>query len=156
MAAATNLDEIEEVNANCILMANLQQSSTSGTQADKALVYDSNGSAKLSKEKSTVSSLLKEKKWLKSDFKIREDELLDKQIQLENKIKELDNRVTLEILEVHISRYGFDQHYTTWKYHGEPILSLPPPVPHSPEQVNPSTNVEEVLSSDDSDDDNRS
>ncbi|GKB59843.1 retrovirus-related pol polyprotein from transposon TNT 1-94 [Tanacetum coccineum] len=45
---------------------------------------------KLSTEKSTVSSLLEEKK-LKSDFKIREDELLDKQIQLENKIKELDN-----------------------------------------------------------------
>ncbi|GJR94917.1 hypothetical protein Tco_0267091 [Tanacetum coccineum] len=45
----------------------------------------------LSKEKSTVSSLLEEKKKLKSDFKIREDELLDKQIQLENKIKELDN-----------------------------------------------------------------
>ncbi|GJT77783.1 hypothetical protein Tco_1044508 [Tanacetum coccineum] len=48
MAAAADLDEIEEVNANCILMANLQQASTS-------------------------------------------DELLDKQIQLENKIKELDN-----------------------------------------------------------------
>nr|GEZ75661.1 hypothetical protein [Tanacetum cinerariifolium] len=31
MAAATDLDEIEEVNANCILMANLQQASTSGT-----------------------------------------------------------------------------------------------------------------------------
>ncbi|GJV20974.1 hypothetical protein Tco_1369994 [Tanacetum coccineum] len=45
----------------------------------------------LSKEKSTVSSLQEEKKKLKSDFKIREDELLDKQIQLENKIKELDN-----------------------------------------------------------------
>nr|GEX94099.1 hypothetical protein [Tanacetum cinerariifolium] len=43
-----NLDEIEEVNANCILMANLQQASTS-------------------------------------------DELLDKQIQLENKIKTLNN-----------------------------------------------------------------
>nr|GEV47356.1 hypothetical protein [Tanacetum cinerariifolium] len=40
-----NLDEIEEVNANCILMANLQQTSTSGTQSDKALVYDSDGSA---------------------------------------------------------------------------------------------------------------
>nr|GEZ82076.1 hypothetical protein [Tanacetum cinerariifolium] len=40
-----NLDEIEEVNANCILMANLQQASTSGTQIDKALVYDSDGSA---------------------------------------------------------------------------------------------------------------
>ncbi|GKB99911.1 integrase, catalytic region, zinc finger, CCHC-type containing protein [Tanacetum coccineum] len=255
MAAAADLDEIEEVNANCILMANLQQASTSGTQTDKAPVYDSDGSAEvhnydncydneifnmftqeeqytellepipephqvqqndsnvisdassveqdggtvdqhpatveetrayfeslynnlaikvekvnsvnrkmketnadlttelaryknqekcfeisqekydklercyqksvyqeqcltkkinalhlssgkqittlneeisnlnkqLSKEKSTVSSLLEEKKKLKSDFKIREDELLDKQIQLENKIKELDN-----------------------------------------------------------------
>ncbi|GJR29148.1 hypothetical protein Tco_1105380, partial [Tanacetum coccineum] len=255
MAAAGDLDEIEEVNANCILMANLQQASTSGTQTDKASIYDSDGSAKvqlyencydneifnmftqeeqytdlletipephqvqqndsnvisyvpsveqnggtveqcpdnveetralydslynnlaakvekvnsvnhkmketnaelttelaryknqekffeinqekydklercyqksvyqkqcltkkinalhlsyaktittlneeianlnnmLSKEKSTVSSLQEEKKRLKSDFKIREDELLDKQIQLENKIKELDN-----------------------------------------------------------------
>ncbi|GKD01652.1 retrovirus-related pol polyprotein from transposon TNT 1-94 [Tanacetum coccineum] len=199
MAAAADLDEIEEVNANCILMANLQQASTSGTQTDKAPVYDTDGSDKvhnydncydneifntfiqeeqytellepisephqvqqndsnvifevssmeqdggtvdqhlatvketrayfeslynnleievekinalhlsfgkqittlneeisnlnkqLPKEKSTVSSLLEEKKKLKSDFKIREDELLDKQIQLENKIKELDN-----------------------------------------------------------------
>nr|GFB39409.1 hypothetical protein [Tanacetum cinerariifolium] len=40
-----DLDEIEEVNANCNLMANLQQASTSGTQSDKALVYDSDGSA---------------------------------------------------------------------------------------------------------------
>ncbi|GJX36680.1 hypothetical protein Tco_0248237 [Tanacetum coccineum] len=255
MVAAEDLEEIEEVNANCILMANLQQASTSSTQTDKALVYDSDGSAQvheyencynneifnmftqeeqytellepipephqvqqndsnvisvvsnveqsggtveqhpataeetralydslynnlatkvetvnsvnrnlketnaelttelaryknqekcfeinqekydklercyqksvyqeqcltkkinalhlssaktittlneeianlnnqLSKEKSTVSSLQEEKKKLKSDFKIREDELLDKQIQLENKIKELDN-----------------------------------------------------------------
>nr|GEX61496.1 hypothetical protein [Tanacetum cinerariifolium] len=47
MADATNLDEIEEVNANCILMANLQKASTSGTQSDKALVYDSDGSAEV-------------------------------------------------------------------------------------------------------------
>ncbi|GJU51088.1 retrovirus-related pol polyprotein from transposon TNT 1-94 [Tanacetum coccineum] len=149
-----DLDEIEEVNANCILMANLLQASTSGTQTGKAPVYVSDGPAeqytellkpilephqvkqndtnviydassveqdegtvdqhpvtieetrayfessynnlaieveKLSKEKSTVSSLLEEKKRLKSDFKICEDELFDKQIQLENKIKELDN-----------------------------------------------------------------
>nr|GEW58578.1 hypothetical protein [Tanacetum cinerariifolium] len=184
-----DLDEIEEVNANCILMANLQQASTSGNQIDKALVYDSDGSAEndnnvisedssveqiekvntvnrelretnaelttelarfknqkkcfeisqekndklercyktsvyqeqclskminalhlsfgkqimtlneeisylnkqLSMEKSPVSSLLEEKKRLKSDFKIREDELLDKQIQLEKRIMELDN-----------------------------------------------------------------
>nr|GEX11356.1 hypothetical protein [Tanacetum cinerariifolium] len=45
MAAAANLDEIEEVNANCILMANLQQASTSGTQTDSAPVYDTDGSA---------------------------------------------------------------------------------------------------------------
>nr|GEV90515.1 hypothetical protein [Tanacetum cinerariifolium] len=239
MAAAADLDEIKKVNANCILMANLQQASTSDTQTDKAPVYDSDGSAEvhkncddneifnmftqkeqytellepileshqepqndnnviseatsveqsgeiieqhpanlaievekvnsvnrklketnadlttelerfknqtrcfeisqekydklercyqqsvyqeqclskkinalhlntgkqimtlnkeisdlnkqLSKEKSTVSSLLEEKKKLKSDFKTREDELLDKQIQLEKRIKELNN-----------------------------------------------------------------
>nr|GEZ48904.1 hypothetical protein [Tanacetum cinerariifolium] len=47
MAAAADLDEIEEVNANCILMANLQQSSTLGTQTDRAPVYDSDGLAEV-------------------------------------------------------------------------------------------------------------
>ncbi|GKF68731.1 hypothetical protein Tco_0198410, partial [Tanacetum coccineum] len=47
MVAAADLDEIEEVNANCILMANLQQASTSGSQRDKAPVYDSSGSVKV-------------------------------------------------------------------------------------------------------------
>nr|GEZ60635.1 Gag-Pol polyprotein [Tanacetum cinerariifolium] len=47
MAAAADLDEIEEINANCILMASLQQASTSGTQTDKAPVYDSDGSAEV-------------------------------------------------------------------------------------------------------------
>nr|GFD46975.1 Gag-Pol polyprotein [Tanacetum cinerariifolium] len=32
MAAAADLDEIEEINANCILMANLQQASSSGRE----------------------------------------------------------------------------------------------------------------------------
>nr|GFA71696.1 hypothetical protein [Tanacetum cinerariifolium] len=45
MVAAADLDEIEEVNANCILMTNLQQASTSGTQTDSAPVYDTDGSA---------------------------------------------------------------------------------------------------------------
>nr|GEY18403.1 retrovirus-related Pol polyprotein from transposon TNT 1-94 [Tanacetum cinerariifolium] len=54
MAAAADLDEIEEVNENCILMANLQQASTSGTQTDKAPVYDSYGSTKV---KSTIATL---------------------------------------------------------------------------------------------------
>nr|GEW48730.1 hypothetical protein [Tanacetum cinerariifolium] len=47
MAAAGNLDEIEKVNANCILMANLQHAPTSGTQLDKAPVYDTDGSAEV-------------------------------------------------------------------------------------------------------------
>nr|GEV28636.1 hypothetical protein [Tanacetum cinerariifolium] len=42
-----DLDDIEEVNAKCILMANLQHASTSGTQLDKAPVYDTDGSAKV-------------------------------------------------------------------------------------------------------------
>ncbi|GJS05059.1 RNA-directed DNA polymerase, eukaryota, reverse transcriptase zinc-binding domain protein [Tanacetum coccineum] len=46
MAATADLNEIEEVNVNFILMANLQQASTSGTQTDKALVYDSDRSTK--------------------------------------------------------------------------------------------------------------
>nr|GFA02232.1 hypothetical protein [Tanacetum cinerariifolium] len=47
MAAAANLDEIKKVNANCILMANLQQASSSGTQNDSTPVYDSDGSAEV-------------------------------------------------------------------------------------------------------------
>nr|GEY25016.1 hypothetical protein [Tanacetum cinerariifolium] len=206
MAAAADLDKIEEVNTNCISMANLQQASTSGTQTDSVPVYDTDRSAEydndvisedtsveqggetveqhpvnfeetralyeslylnlaievekvnsvnrtlketnadlttelaryknqercfeisqekydklercyqpsiyqeqclskkinalhlitdlnkqLLREKSTVSSLLEEKKKMKYDFKTRKDELLDKQIQLEKWIKELNN-----------------------------------------------------------------
>ncbi|GJR74253.1 retrovirus-related pol polyprotein from transposon TNT 1-94 [Tanacetum coccineum] len=47
MAATRDLEDIKEVNANCILMANLQQASTSGTQTDNAPVYDSDGSAEV-------------------------------------------------------------------------------------------------------------
>nr|GFA65450.1 hypothetical protein [Tanacetum cinerariifolium] len=47
MPAAGDLDEIEEVKANCILMENLQHASTSGTQLDKALAYDTDGSAEV-------------------------------------------------------------------------------------------------------------
>nr|GEV08981.1 copia protein [Tanacetum cinerariifolium] len=43
MSAPCDLDEIEEVNANCIMMANLQHASTSGTQLNKAPVYNIDG-----------------------------------------------------------------------------------------------------------------
>nr|GEV03932.1 copia protein [Tanacetum cinerariifolium] len=209
MAAAADLDEIEEVNANCILMANLQEALTSGTQTDKAPVYDSDGLAEvhdyencydneifnmftqeeqytellepipeshqvpqndnnviskvtsmeqsggtveqhsenvketralydslyhnlsikvekvntvnhlnkqLSKEKSIVSFLLEEKKKLKSDFKIREDELHDKQIQLEKRINELDNilvKIGQSIQMIHMLSPKPDSFYHT-------------------------------------------
>nr|GEV91754.1 retrovirus-related Pol polyprotein from transposon TNT 1-94 [Tanacetum cinerariifolium] len=56
MAAAADLDEIEEVNANCILMANLQQASSSGTQTDSAPVYDSDGSAEVHEYKNCYNN----------------------------------------------------------------------------------------------------
>ncbi|GKD07600.1 hypothetical protein Tco_1187285 [Tanacetum coccineum] len=70
----------------------------------------------LSKEKSTVSYLQQEKKKLKSDFKTREDELLDKQIQLENKIKELDKnlvKTSQSIQSMHILSSKPDSFYHT-------------------------------------------
>nr|GEX20286.1 hypothetical protein [Tanacetum cinerariifolium] len=115
-----NLDELKKVNANCILMANLQQALTLGTQTESAPVYDTDGSAENNNDvisedtsveqggetvkqhlanfeetralyESSYQNLAIKKRKLKSDFKTREDELLDKQIQLEKKIKELNN-----------------------------------------------------------------
>nr|GEV65372.1 putative ribonuclease H-like domain-containing protein [Tanacetum cinerariifolium] len=98
MAPTGDLDEIEEVNANCILMANLQHASTSGTQLNKAPVYDTDSSAEisnikkqLSNEKSSISSLIEEKKNVRHDFKTREGKFLDKEVDLEAKIKDLEN-----------------------------------------------------------------
>nr|GEX29650.1 reverse transcriptase domain-containing protein [Tanacetum cinerariifolium] len=45
--AGGDLDDIKEFNANCILMENLQETSISSTQTNKALVYDLDGSAEL-------------------------------------------------------------------------------------------------------------
>nr|GEU45753.1 copia protein [Tanacetum cinerariifolium] len=44
MATTCDIDKINKVNANCILMANLQIVMISGTQTNKAHVYDSDGS----------------------------------------------------------------------------------------------------------------
>ncbi|GJW43755.1 hypothetical protein Tco_0072554 [Tanacetum coccineum] len=47
MAAAGACEETERANANCTLENNLQLASTSGTQSDKAPVYDSDGSTEV-------------------------------------------------------------------------------------------------------------
>nr|GEW74531.1 hypothetical protein [Tanacetum cinerariifolium] len=43
IAVARDIDDIEDINANCVLVANLQQASTLGIQIGKASVYDSYG-----------------------------------------------------------------------------------------------------------------
>ncbi|GJR46891.1 zinc finger, CCHC-type containing protein [Tanacetum coccineum] len=55
-----------------------------------------------------------------------------------------DKFVTLKTLEVHISSHGFDQHYTAWKYHGEPTLLLPLPVPYLPEHIDMDAFFEDI------------
>nr|GEU79355.1 hypothetical protein [Tanacetum cinerariifolium] len=210
IAQSADLDEIKEVNANCISMANLQQASTSGTHTDIAPIYDSDGSAEVHencddkeifnmftqeeqyteilepileshqvpqndndvisedtsveqdvetveqhpanfeetcalydslyqnlatkiekvnsvnrKLKETNADLTNElarfknqtrKKKLKSDFKTREDKLLDKQIQLEKKIKELNNillKTGQSIQTIHMLSLKQDSFYHT-------------------------------------------
>ncbi|GJX11877.1 hypothetical protein Tco_0201736 [Tanacetum coccineum] len=84
MAVFGAYDEIEEMDQ--------LSSAKTITTLNKEIANLNN---QLSKEKSTVSFFQEEKKILKSDFKTREDEFLDKQIQLGNKIKELDNILSL-------------------------------------------------------------
>nr|GEY92761.1 hypothetical protein [Tanacetum cinerariifolium] len=70
----------------------------------------------LSKEKSAVSFLLEEKKKVKSYCKTYEDELLDKQIQLEKKIKELNNilvKTSQSIQTIHMLSPKPDSFYHT-------------------------------------------
>ncbi|GJZ47544.1 hypothetical protein Tco_0601376 [Tanacetum coccineum] len=80
--------EIEEVNANYILMANLQQALTSGNQTDKAPVYDSDGSAEVLLEKHDPPAVYDSKKTLQlaqeSCLKIKQ---LNKEIILANYTK---------------------------------------------------------------------
>nr|GEV62343.1 reverse transcriptase domain-containing protein [Tanacetum cinerariifolium] len=47
MAATNAYEETERVKVNCILENNLQHASTSGTQSEKAPIYDSDGSAEV-------------------------------------------------------------------------------------------------------------
>nr|GEV03250.1 retrovirus-related Pol polyprotein from transposon TNT 1-94 [Tanacetum cinerariifolium] len=56
MAAASEFEDEKEAYANFILMANLQQASTSGTQNDKAPFYDSDESSKVHRYKNCYNN----------------------------------------------------------------------------------------------------
>nr|GEY61972.1 reverse transcriptase domain-containing protein [Tanacetum cinerariifolium] len=105
MAAAADLDEIKEVNANCILMANLQQASTSGTQTDKALVYDSDGSAEVHdydncNDNEIFNMFTQEEQYT---------ELLEP-IPEPHKVPQNDNNVIFEVTSVEQSGETVEQH----------------------------------------------
>ncbi|GJW44506.1 hypothetical protein Tco_0073305 [Tanacetum coccineum] len=72
--------KMKETNAELTIELARYKKSRKSKQITALNTEISNLNNQLLKENSTVSSLLKEKKKLKSDFKIHEDELLDKQI----------------------------------------------------------------------------
>nr|GFB18600.1 hypothetical protein [Tanacetum cinerariifolium] len=103
MAAAADLDEIEEVNANCILMANLQQASTSGTQTDSAPVYDTDGSAEVHEncdDNEIFNMFTQEEQYT---------ELLEP-IPESHKVSQTDNDVISEDTSVEQGRETVEQH----------------------------------------------
>nr|GEY99309.1 hypothetical protein [Tanacetum cinerariifolium] len=107
MAAAADLDEIEEVNANCILMANLQQASTLGTQTDKAPVYDTDGSAEVHDyencyDNDIFNMFTQEEQYTK---------LLEPIPEL-HQVPQNDNNVTFEVTSVEQSGKIVEQHPT--------------------------------------------
>nr|GFC17398.1 hypothetical protein [Tanacetum cinerariifolium] len=108
MAVAADLDEIEEVNANCILMANLQQVSTSGTQTDKAPVYDSDISAELHEncdDNEIFNMFTQEEQYTK----------LLKPILESHQVPQNDNDVISEVTSVEQSGETVEQHLANFE-----------------------------------------
>nr|GEU49435.1 retrovirus-related Pol polyprotein from transposon TNT 1-94 [Tanacetum cinerariifolium] len=105
MVAAVDLDEIEEVNANCILMVNLQQASTSGTQTDKASIYDSDGSAEVHNYKNCYDNEIFNMFTQDEQY----TELL-KPIPEPHQVPQNDNNVIFEVSSVEQSGGTVEQH----------------------------------------------
>nr|GEY28769.1 retrovirus-related Pol polyprotein from transposon TNT 1-94 [Tanacetum cinerariifolium] len=101
----SDLDEIEEVNANCILMANLQQASSSGTQTDNALVYDSDGSAEVHKYENCNNIEIFNMFTQEEQY----TELL-KPIPEPQQVPQNDNNVISEVTDVEQGRETVEQH----------------------------------------------
>ncbi|GJX48643.1 retrovirus-related pol polyprotein from transposon TNT 1-94 [Tanacetum coccineum] len=100
----------------------------------------------LSKEKSTVSYLRQKKKNLKDDFKLREDELLNKQIQLEKKIKELDNilvKMSQSIQTMHMLSPKPDSFYHTEQKMALDTSNLQTELDHTKEKLETCINKKE-------------
>nr|GEZ41950.1 hypothetical protein [Tanacetum cinerariifolium] len=107
MAAAADLDEIEEVNANCILIANLQQASTLGTQKDKAPVYDSDGLAEIHNYKNCYDNEIFNMFTQEEQY----TELLEP-IPKPHQVPQNDNNVISEVSSVEQNGETVEQHPT--------------------------------------------
>nr|GEU77267.1 hypothetical protein [Tanacetum cinerariifolium] len=105
MAAAADLDEIEEVNGNCILMANLQQALTLGTQSDKAPVYDSDGSAEVHDYENCNDNEIFNMFTQEEQY----SELLEP-IPEQHQVPQNDNNVISEVTSMKQSRETVEQH----------------------------------------------
>nr|GFC13090.1 hypothetical protein [Tanacetum cinerariifolium] len=100
-----DLDEIEEDNANCILIANLHQASTSGTQTDKAPVYDSNRSAEVHDYENCYDNEIFNMFTQEEQY----TELLEP-IHEQHQVPQNDNNVISEVTSVEKSRETVEQH----------------------------------------------
>nr|GEW84165.1 hypothetical protein [Tanacetum cinerariifolium] len=105
MAAAADVDEIKEVNENCILMANLQQALTSGTQSDKAPVYDSDGSAEVHDYENCNDNEIFNMFTQKEQY----TELLEP-IHDQHQVPQIDNNVISEVTSVEQNGETVEQH----------------------------------------------
>nr|GEX31428.1 hypothetical protein [Tanacetum cinerariifolium] len=105
VAAAADLDEIKEVNANCILMANLQQALTSGTQTNKAPIYDSDGSAEVHNYEDCYDNEIFNMSTQEEQY----TELLEP-IPESHQVPQNDNNVISEVTSMEQSRETVEQH----------------------------------------------
>nr|GFC67108.1 hypothetical protein [Tanacetum cinerariifolium] len=101
----TDLDEIKEVNANCISMANLKQSSSSGTQPDSDPVYDSDGSAEVHEYENCYNNEIFNMFTQEEQY----TELLEP-IPESHQVPQNDNEVISEVTGVEQGRETAEQH----------------------------------------------
>nr|GEY41531.1 hypothetical protein [Tanacetum cinerariifolium] len=107
---STDLDEIEEVNGNCILMANLQQASSSGTQTDSTPVYDSDGSPEVHEYENCYNNEIFNMFTQEEQY----TELL-KPIPEPQQVPQNDNNVISEVTDVEQGGETVEQHSTNFE-----------------------------------------
>ncbi|GJU33386.1 hypothetical protein Tco_1176975 [Tanacetum coccineum] len=108
MVTTKDIDEIEEVNVNCILMENLQQALTSSTHTKKALVYDSDGSAEVYKYENCYNNEIFNMFTQEEQY----TELLEP-ITEPYQVQQNDSNVISEVSSMEQSGGILEQHHTT-------------------------------------------